>query len=83
MKQIIKRLIDNDGMVAEEEMLERLETECPSMPVVVKWACQTRSIHLAGNVRQVIRNEEKNNLNEYAREIFISTNQLDTLRAAM
>jgi len=82
MKQIIKYLIDNDGMITQD-IFQGLETQCPSMPVVVKWACQTRSVHLAGNVRQVIRNEEKNNLNEYAREIFISANQLDTLRAAI
>lgn len=74
--------MDNDGMI-DRGILECLEKECPLMPVVVKWGCQPRSVHLAGNVRKVIQDEEKNNLNEYAREIFISANQLDTLRAAM
>lgn len=82
MKDIIKRIITNHGYITKADLPE-LVKECPGLPVVIKWGCREREIVLLQHVETKIHNVLKNNLNEYVREMFLSANQLDTLRAIM
>jgi hypothetical protein len=77
---VIKNLIENHGYVTNSDLVA-LAQEFPNLPLVIKWGCAPRSIHLAKDVAQVIK--EKTNEIEYAREVFISANQLDSMKAAL
>jgi len=77
---MIKKIIENYGFVIESELAE-LAKEYPNLPLVIKWSASPRSIHLAKDVARVIK--EKTNETEYAREVFLSATQLDTLKSAL
>ena len=79
---IIKQLIENHGYVTSSDLIV-LEKEFPNLQLVIKWGCSPRTIHPAKDVKKVIENAMKVDSREYAREVFLSANQLDAMKAAL
>ena len=79
---ILNAIIENHGYVTSAELAE-LVKDYPNMPLVIKWGCSPRSVHPAHEVAAVIKNKMVLDKNEYAREVFLSASQLDTIRAAL
>ena len=79
MTDILKEIVSNHGYVTEAQ-LEILAVQHPILPLVVKWNYAPRGIYPANEIKAKIEQVEKYNPNEYVREVFLSANQLDTIR---
>ena len=82
MTNILKEIVSNHGYVTKNQLPE-LAQKHPSLPLVIKWSCAPRGIYEARDVEAKIKMVESRDKNEYAREVFISANQLDTIRKTL
>jgi hypothetical protein len=79
MTNILKEIVNNHGYVTSKQLVE-LARHNPDLPLVIKWAIAPRGVHPAREVVERIAKAEKLDAREYAREVFLSANQLDTIR---